>query len=252
LTDGTLSFAIPGPVLVTGAGSGIGEATARLLLAGGVPLVATDLDGRGMDALDGDVRRIVADLRSGDGRAAVLHELDRLAGIVHCAGVIRLADPLTLTEDDWDLVLDTNLKATFLLLQACLPLLDTGSSVVLISSVAAKHSATPESVAYSASKAGVLALTRTFAQYLAPRGVRVNALCPGLIDTPMQDALVAHVSSIRHIDSDQLERERRQTVPLGRVADASEVATVAAFLLSHGASYMTGQSVNVTGGLITH
>jgi NAD(P)-dependent dehydrogenase (short-subunit alcohol dehydrogenase family) len=98
----------------------------------------------------------------------------------------------------------------------------------------------------------MLALTRAFAHYLAPRGVRINAICPGIIDTPMQSRLLADVSANRGIALDRLEEERHATVALGRAAAPREVAEVAAFLLSERASYMTGQSVNVSGGMITY
>lgn len=239
------------PVLVTGAASGIGTAVAALLAERGVAVIAADLEPLPEPA-GGGGRSVSADLRTPAGRDAVLAGVDRLAGIVHCAGVIRLVDPAELTEEQWDLVLDTNLKATFFLLQAALPLLSAGSSVVLMSSVAAKSSSTPEAAAYGASKAGMLALARSFAHYLAPGQVRVNALCPGIIDTPMQDRLLADVAANRGISAAELEGERTATVPLGRAAEPREVAEVAAFLLSERASYMTGQAVNVSGGMITY
>jgi NAD(P)-dependent dehydrogenase (short-subunit alcohol dehydrogenase family) len=238
-----------GPVLVTGAASGIGAAVTELLVERGVEVIAADLTAVDRRATE---RRVAADLTTPAGREAALAGVECLAGIVHCAGVIRLVDPAELSEEQWDLVLDTNLKATFFLLQAALPLLVDGSAAVLMSSVAAKSSSTPEAAAYGASKAGMLALTRAFAHYLAPRGVRINAICPGIIDTPMQSRLLADVSANRGIALDRLEEERHATVALGRAAAPREVAEVAAFLLSERASYMTGQSVNVSGGMITY
>lgn len=238
-----------GPVLVTGAASGIGAAVTDLFAARGVETIAADL---APVETTGAERRVAADLTTAAGREAMLAGVERLAGLVHCAGVIRLVDPAELTEEQWDLVLDTNLKATFFLLQAALPLLEPGSAVVLMSSVAAKSSSTPEAAAYGASKAGILALARAFAHYLAPRGVRVNAICPGIIDTPMQARLLEDVSANRGIPVAELEEERHATVPLHRAAAPREVAEVAAFLLSERASYMTGQAVNVSGGMITY
>lgn len=238
-----------GSVLVTGAAGGIGAAVTELLTERGAAVIAVDLVP--VEA-GGPVRRVAADLTTAVGRKAALAGIERLAGIVHCAGVIRLVDPAELTEEQWDLVLDTNLKATFFLLQTALPLLEPGSAAVLMSSVAAKSSSTPEAAAYGAAKAGILALTRAFAHYLAPRRVRINAICPGIIDTPMQTRLLADVSANRGIAVTALEEERHATIPLRRAAQPREVAEVAAFLLSERASYMTGQSVNVSGGMITY
>lgn len=105
---------------------------------------------------------------------------------------------------------------------------------------------------YGASKAAVLSVTRSFAHACAGRGVRMNAVCPGLIDTPMNDVVVAGIAPLRSLDIDEYARSRIGMVPLGRLADPREVAEVIAFLLSEAASYMTGQSVNVTGGMITY
>lgn len=98
----------------------------------------------------------------------------------------------------------------------------------------------------------MLLVTRSFAHAYAARGVRVNAVCPGLIDTPMNDVVIDGIAPLRGLEPDAYGRARLATVPLGRLADPREVADVIAFLLSDASSYMTGQSVNVTGGMITY
>ena len=98
----------------------------------------------------------------------------------------------------------------------------------------------------------MLSLTRSFAHAYAGKGVRVNAVCPGLIDTPMNDVVLEGIAPLRGTEVDEYARSRIGIVPLGRLADPREVAEVIVFLLSDAASYMTGQSVNVTGGMITY
>lgn len=238
-------------VLVTGAASGIGAACALALAAANTRLLLTDLTIPSPAPDLGDAVWVCGDVTE-DAHRGRLVETGSLAGIVHCAGILRTADPATLAPDVWDQVIAVNLTATFRLVQAALPHLRDDASIVLMSSVSAKWAATPESIAYAASKAAILSLTRSFATYLAPRGIRINAICPGIIDTPMQRRLLADVAAARGVTTGELEAERNKTIPLGRMGDPQEVARVAAFLISPAASYMTGQAINVTGGMVTH
>lgn len=240
-----------GRVLVTGAASGIGAACAAVLAAEGARVVLTDLV-EPDQVPAGDVSWFGADLTSDEDRAALLAHAGPLRGIVHSAGILRTADPLTFPADAWNQVIEVNLTSTFRLVQAAIEQLTESASIVLMSSVSAKWAATPESIAYAASKAAILSITRSFATYFAPRGIRINAICPGIIDTPMQRGLLRDVALTRGIPTEELESERSATIPLGRMGDPIEVADVAAFLISDKASYMTGQSINVTGGMVTH
>jgi len=238
-------------VLITGAASGIGAACAAVLADAGMPLVLTDI-AEPTASPPPNAPWIQADLTSDTDRARLLDATGPLAGLVHSAGILRVGDPATLAPDVWDAVINVNLTATFRLVQAALSQLCADASIVLLSSVSAKWAATPESIAYAASKAAILSLTRSFATYLAPRGIRVNAICPGIIDTPMQQNLLRQVAAARGLAAEQLDAERNTTIPLGRKGDPAEVAQVAAFLISSASSYMTGQSINVTGGMVTH
>ena len=145
-----------------------------------------------------------------------------------------------------------NAKALFFLCQLVVPALPAGGAVVNVASSAGKTGSTHEAAVYGASKAAVMSLTRSFAHAHAGRGVRVNAVCPGLVDTPMNDAVLEGIAPLRGVEQAELGGSRIAAVPLGRVADPREVAEVIAFLLSGASSYMTGQSVNVTGGMITY
>ncbi len=240
--------------VVTGAASGIGCATALVLLERGASVVAADRNEAGLAvAADEGAETIVCDVTDPGDRARLVEAAGpSCSHLVNAAGIIRLTALDAVSEEDWDAIMAVNAKALFFLCQAFVPRLQAGGAVVNVASSAGKTGSTHEAAAYGASKAAVLSLTRSFAHAYAGRGVRVNAVCPGLVDTPMNDAVLEGIAPLRGIGQDELQRSRIGMVPLGRLADPREVAEVIAFLLSDAASYMTGQSVNVTGGLITY
>jgi len=241
-----------GCCIVTGAASGIGRATALHLLRAGARVVAVDRDEAGLGAAaEMGAEPLVADVATAAGRAAVA-AVRRPVQVVNAAGIIRLSAIADVSEDDWDAVFAVNVRAVFFLLQALEGVLPAGGAVVNLASVAGKTGSTVEAAAYGASKAAVLSLTRTFAHAWAPRGVRVNAVCPGVVETPMNDVVLAGIARARGVTVAAVDEARRQAIPLGRTASAGEVAGVIAFLLSDAAGYMTGQGINVSGGLVTY
>ncbi len=236
--------------IVTGAASGIGRATAERLLAAGAQVIAVDRDGDRLAGLDG-AETVAADLTSAEERARIA-AIDGVTHLVNSAGTIRLLPLADVSEDDWDSIFAINARAMFFLTQAVGARLPQGGAIVNVASGAGKTSATVEAAVYSATKAAVISMTKTFSAAWAPRGVRVNAVCPGVIETPMNDAVLDGVASARGISRDALEQARIAAIPLGYAAGPEEVADVITFLLSDQARYMTGQSINVTGGTITY
>ena len=240
--------------VVTGAASGIGRATALLLLEGGATVVAADRDEAGLAVVaDAGAETLVCDVTDPADRTRLADAAGpALDHLVNAAGIISLSALEDVSDDDWERVMGVNAKALFFLCQLVVPRLRAGGAVVNVASGAGKTGSTHEAAVYGASKAAVLSLTRSFAHAHAARGVRVNAVCPGLVDTPMNDVVLAGIAPLRGLEPGELGASRVAAVPLGRVADPREVAEVIAFLLSGASSYMTGQSVNVTGGLITY
>ncbi len=239
-------------MIITGAASGIGRATARRLLADGRPVLAVDRDAAGLEALAAEgAEALTADVTDAADRRRIADAVEP-AGLVNAAGVIRLLPIDDVAEDDWDAVMAVNARALFFLTQEVGRRLGEGGAVVNVASGAGKTGSTVKAAVYSASKAAVLSMTRTFAHAWAKRGVRVNAVCPGVIETPMNDVVLDGIAAARGIDRGEVERARAAAIPMGRAAPPEEVASVIAFLLSADSSYMTGQGVNVTGGMITY
>jgi NAD(P)-dependent dehydrogenase (short-subunit alcohol dehydrogenase family) len=164
--------------------------------------------------------------------------------------VIRLRPILESGVADMREIYPVNVEAVWDLTSRLGRAMPPGGAVVNISSFSAKVSSTTEAAVYASSKAAVLSITRSFAHAFASRGVRVNAVVPGIIDTPMQDEVIEKVAASRQTTPAELSRARNATVPLGRTGSPEECAGIIWFLLSAEASYMTGQAVNITGGQI--
>jgi NAD(P)-dependent dehydrogenase (short-subunit alcohol dehydrogenase family) len=239
--------------VVTGAASGIGNAVLHLLLARHVGVIAVDVDQDALDDLAGTpaVKTIAVDLADAKQRDSLSEEAGEVDYLVNCAGLIRLAPIASFDLESWRQIFAVNAEAVFFLTQALMPSIRDGGAIVNVSSAAAKLGTATESAAYAASKAAVLSITRSFAHELAPRHIRVNAVCPGLVNTAMQEEVIAGKLQLFGGDRAGLSQKRLEAVPLARVASPSEIAETICFLLSDGASYMTGEAINVSGGMVT-
>lgn len=251
-----------GVAIITGAGGAIGAATASCLSDRGYVLGLLDLDTTRTDPA-------AAQIRSSGGRAwagavdvrdpgsvegaldAVESELGPVTAVVTSAGVIKKTAYLDLEPEAWERTLGVNLTGTWLVMQrAARRMVEGGRSgaMVALSSVAGRG---PRAAAvdYAASKAGVISVVRSAAVALAPHGIRVNAVCPGVVDTAMTDAIHEQTSRELGISREESIARMVANIPLGRIESPAEVATAIEFLLSDGAGYVTGQALNVCGGL---
>jgi len=244
----------PRRAVVTGAASGIGKGTALLLRERGAEVVAVDVDEAGLaDAAAAGCEIVACDLTKSGDRARLLEAAGQVDGLVNAAGIIRLLPVEDLTESDWDAIFAVNVKALFFLARDFGLRMKPGDGIVNLSSVAGKNNATTEALAYGASKSAVLAVTRGLANWFGPSGVRVNAVLPGITDTPMQDKVLVEVAAIRGTTAEALHEARLQTVPLqNRGCTPREMAEGIVFLLSSAASYVTGQALAVDGGLVMY
>ena len=245
--------------VVTGGATGIGRAIVAALIRQGATVVIADLDVTGAQrtaaalgaagAVGMDVRRRFS-VEAGFAAA-----LDRLGGCeILCAnaGVSTMNRAVDLTDEEWDFNFDVNARGVFLTNQvAARHFLAEGRGVIVnTASLAAKVGA-PLLAHYSASKFAVLGWTQAFARELAPKGIRVNAVCPGFVKTGMQSREVDWEAELRGLTPSQVLADYVAQTPLGRLEEPEDVADLVVFLCSSGARFMTGQGINVTGGVYT-
>ncbi|MEU9882686.1 SDR family NAD(P)-dependent oxidoreductase [Streptomyces phaeochromogenes] len=236
--------------IVTGAGRGIGAAVARLLMDRGAAVCVVD---RSMSQLEpwgnAPVARVAEDLSAVPSACRVVEAAERELGgvdvLVHAAGVLKRTPFFEVDVENWELHLRTNLRSTFFLTQACARVMrrqGTGGRIVALASDAWWTGGYDGSLAYAASKGGVVTLVRGIARELAPLRITVNAIVPGLVDTEMLRS---------QLSPDALARQTA-AIPWERPADPSEIARVVGFVVSDAAEYMTGAVFNVSGGLLTY
>ena len=238
--------------VITGAGRGIGKAIALTFASYGANIVVNDIPSSdyaiqtvneiketGVQAIfvPGDVRSIDDVKNLIDTAVETFGSVDIL---VNNAGVIRDNLMLRMSEDDWDLVMDINLKGAFNCTKTAVrPMMKQKSGVIINITSVVGEMGNAGQANYSASKAGLIGLTKTTAKEFAKKGIRANAVAPGFIKSDMTDKL-----------SDEVKEKYYEGIPLARFGEVSDIAEAVAFLASDRASYITGQVINVDGGLV--
>lgn len=251
-------------IIVTGAASGIGRACALRQGAEGHHIVVWDLAGDAARAVadevvaaGGSAESAALDVADTESARAMVSEVaartGSLRGLVHAAGVMRTLPLDDLDEPEWDRVLNVNLRGTAFIAKAVARAIRDSSlrgAIVLFSSVAGRKGR-PLAAHYAASKAGTISLTQSMAMAYGP-AVRVNAVCPGVIATPMQDQIAVDREQLLGRAAGDHYAGLAETLALRRIGEADDVAKVVQFLLGPMSDYVTGQAINVDGGLEFH
>ena len=252
-------------VLITGAARGIGAACARRLAGDGARLVLADLDGAGVEKLAAELGQVAvtADVTRSPDIARMVDEpykrWGRLDVLFNNAGVIRVQPMLEVTGEEWDRVMNVNLRACFFVLQAVarrmadqalMPDSELRGKLIQTASIASYRGGNHLMTPYSASKAGVVSLTRSAAQVLAPQRITSNCVCPGAVETAMWEQIDREWGALEGLGQGEAWKRRIRGIPLGRPERPEDVASVVAFLAGPDSDYMTGQALNVDGGMV--
>lgn len=232
-------------VFATAAGQGIGRASALAFLAEGARVVATDLDAGKLEGLDG-AERFALDVTDPDAIAAAAERAGPVDALFNCAGYVAAGTVLECEPDDWERSFAINVRSMFDAIRAFLPgmIARGGGRVVNMASVASSLKGIRSRAAYGATKAAVIGLTKSVAADYIDKGITCNAVCPGTVDTPSLGERIAAFDDPRAARRDFIARQ-----PMGRLAEAGEIAKLVVYLASDEAAFVTGQAIAIDGGI---
>jgi len=244
--------------IVTGAGQGIGRAIAHRLARDGFAVAIADINAdtlnevkREIEGFGGKVLALKADLTKLDDIQKVIArsaEWGQLTVLVNNAGRVLITPLLEISEQEWDAIMTLNLKTVFFATQFAARHMQTGARVINLSSISGR-SGRSDQAHYAAAKSAVISLTQSAALSFAPQGITVNAVCPGVVDTPMTSGIHQIRAGALGITPEESLARMVAKIPLGRLETTEDVAGVVSFLCSPDAAYITGQSLNVDGGM---
>lgn len=244
--------------IVTGAAQGIGRAIAQRLARDGYAVVIVDINvnaligvQKELEELGAQVLCLTADLSRLEEIQKVIvraAEWGQLIALVNNAGRVITHSYLEVTEEEWDAILTLDLKSVFFAMQFAARHMKTGGRIINISSIAGR-SGRADQAPYAAAKSGVISLTQSAALSFAAQGITVNTICPGVVDTPVTRRIHEIRASVLGITPDESLSRMIARIPLGRIETPDDVAGAVSFLCSPDAAYITGQSLNVCGGM---
>jgi len=244
--------------IVTGAGQGIGKAIARRLAQDGFAIAIADINEDSLTSVKkeienegGEVLAIQADLTKLEDIQNVISrsaEWGQITVLVNNAGRVIISPFLEISEKEWDAIMTLNLKTVFFAIQFAARHMPTGARVVNLSSISGR-SGRSDQAHYAAAKCAVISLTQSAALAFASQGITVNAICPGVVDTPMTTGIHEIRAGVLGITPQESLGRMIAKIPLGRLETTEDVAGVVSFLCSSDAAYITGQSLNVDGGM---
>ncbi len=234
--------------LVTAAGQGIGRASVLAMAAQGAQVLATDVNPALLAAYEGvdNVRTAVLDVLDKSAIQAAVATMPRIDVLFNCAGFVHNGNILQASDDDWNFAFNLNVRSQFWMIQAVVPrMLEAGGgSIINMASVASSIKGLPNRFVYGASKAAVVGLTKAVAADFVGKGIRCNAIAPGTVDTP---SLGDRINS--YTDPVQARKDFVARQPMGRLAQADEIAPIIVYLASDESVFATGQVFSVDGGM---
>ena len=244
--------------VVTGAAQGIGEAIARRLARDGYAVAIVDINTEALTNVQREIEEqgapvlcLPADLSKLEDVQQIISraaQWGQLTALVNNAGRVNTKPYLEVTEEDWDSILVLDLKTVFFAMQFAAKHMEAGGCIVNISSISGR-SGRADQAPYAAAKSGVISLTRSAALAFAPQGITVNAVCPGVVDTPITRRIHEIRAGALGITTEESLARMIARIPLGRIETPEDVAGAVSFLCSPDAAYITGQSLNVCGGM---
>ena len=250
-------------VAVTGSASGIGKAIAMDFAKHGANVAFLDIDESAANECARFAKEnyktnclgLKIDVANGKSVSSAFEAVEKAYGgldiFVNCAGISIIVPMLECTEEIWDKTIDINLKGTFLCMQSAIKIMDKqkSGSIICMSSQSGKVGGS-QYQAYCASKFGVIGIVQSAAMEFAKSGIRINAVCPGVVITPMWDKQTEAYAKKRGINPEEVMPYFESKIPMGRIGTLEEVVSVTEFLASDDSSYLTGQSINVSGGQV--